>query len=146
MSRSEPQSVPCHSLPASGRYNHLGVRPTVSQGRVTGATMISAFLILAGSLAAAQPAPDRATAADRITLRDGSVVLGLVTSAASGPRGSIELLVRRDWAEKDLKTWAKKWDRVLESSSRTAARQRRERLMAWRRDRAGSVPADDRIV
>ena len=47
--------------------------------------MISAFLILAGSLAAAQPAPDRATAADRITLRDGSVVLGLVTSAGLGP-------------------------------------------------------------
>jgi hypothetical protein len=108
--------------------------------------MIYAFLMLAGSLAADQPAPAKATAADRITLRDGSVVLGLVTSAASGPRGSLELLVRRDWAEKNLETWVKKWDRALEAGTRLAARQRRERLQAWRRERAGAAAADDRIL
>src|SRR5262249_30855032 len=87
-----------------------------------------------------------ATAADRITLRDGSVVLGLVTAAGAGPRGSVEILVRRDWAEKHVTAWGKRWDRALESSTRLAARERRERLLAWRRERAGSVPADDRIV
>ena len=45
-------------------------------------------------------------AADRVTLRDGSVVLGLVTSVSSGPRGAVEMLVRREWAETHLKTWA----------------------------------------
>ena len=45
----------------------------------------------------------RETAADRITLRDGSVVMGLVTSATTGPRASVEFLVRRAWAEKNLK-------------------------------------------
>jgi hypothetical protein len=109
--------------------------------------MSSATWILAGSLIAAQHAPAKpATAADRITLRDGSVVLGLVTVAASGPRGAVEVLVRRDWAEKHLAAWVKRWDKTLESSARSAARQRRERLLAWRRERAGGVPADDRIV
>ena len=37
-------------------------------------------------------AASRETAADRITLRDGSVVLGLVTSTTTGPRGSVEFL------------------------------------------------------
>jgi hypothetical protein len=109
--------------------------------------MSCATWILAGALVAAQHATAKpAAAADRITLRDGSIVLGLVTAAGSGPRGSIELLVRRDWAEKHVASWVKKWDKALESSSRLAARQRRERLQAWRRERAGGVPADDRIV
>lgn len=140
------ESVASHSLVASGRYNHLGARSPVSQGRVSEVAMVSALLILAGLLSAAQSAPNRATAADRITLRDGSVVLGLVTSSASGPRASVEVLVRREWAEANLKDWAKKWDRSLEAGSRLAARQRHDRLTAWRRDRAPSVTADDRII
>lgn len=59
-------------------------------------------------------------AVDRITLRDGSVVLGVVTAATSGPRGAVEFLVRREWAEKHLKDQLARWDR-----SSSAAVQRR---------------------
>ena len=54
--------------------------------------------------------------------------------------------MRRDWAESHLKTWAGKWSRAIEAGSKLAARQRRERLAAWRAERAASAPADDRIV
>ncbi len=98
-------------------------------------------LILAGSLMAVQKPADKATpltAAERITLRDGSVVLGLVTSVTNGSRGAVELLVQRDWAERHLKTWAGKWSRAIEAGSKLAARQRRERLGAWKRERAAA--------
>jgi hypothetical protein len=111
--------------------------------------MICGTLILAGSLMALQkPAQKAAPAAatERVTLRDGSVVLGLVTAVSTGPRGAVELLVRRDWAESHLKTWAGKWNRAIEAGSKLAARQRRERLGAWRRERAANTPADDRIL
>ncbi len=111
--------------------------------------MIFGTWFLAGSLLALQKPADKAapaTAAERITLRDGSVVLGLVTGVSNGPRGAVELLVQRDWAEKHLKNWAGKWSRAIEAGSRLAVRQRRERLGAWKRERAASVPADDRIV
>src|SRR5271157_4431441 len=111
--------------------------------------MICGTLILAGSLMALQKPADKAAhaaATERVTLRDGSVVLGLVTAVSTGPRGAVELLVRRDWAESHVKTWAGKWSRAIEAGSKLAARQRRERLGAWRGERAASAPADDRIV
>lgn len=119
--------------------------------------MICSALLVAGGLVALQGFTDRpakptptvaatATAADRVILRDGSTVLGLVLSVANGPRGGLEMLVRREWAEGHLKTWASRWDRNLQAGARLAARQRRERLLAWRRDRAPRVPADDRIL
>jgi hypothetical protein len=86
------------------------------------------------------------SAADRITLRDGSVVLGVVNATTPGPRGSVEFLVRRDWAEKELKTHAKQWDRSTAAIVRQAVAQRRKRLEAWRRDRSRHVEADDRIM
>jgi hypothetical protein len=87
-----------------------------------------------------------ASAADRITLRDGSVVLGLVSATTPGPRGSIEFLVRREWAEQAVKEQAKKWDRSTAGTIRAAVEQRRKRLDAWRRDRVRNVEANDRIV
>ncbi|MGZ3394915.1 MAG: hypothetical protein ACXWPK_12845 [Isosphaeraceae bacterium] len=80
--------------------------------------MICGTLILAGSLMALQKPANKAapaTATERVTLRDGSVVLGLVTAVSTGPRGAVELLVRRDWAESHLKTWAGKWSRAIEA-------------------------------
>ena len=111
--------------------------------------MIFGTWILAGSLMALQKPADKAapaTAAEQITLRDGSVVMGLVTGVSNGPRGAVELLVQRNWAEKHLKKWASKWSRAIEAGSRLASRQRRERLGAWKRERAASASTDDRIV
>src|SRR5215831_10355064 len=78
----------------------------------------------------------REAAADRITLRDGSVVRGLVIAATSGPRGAVEFLVRRDWAEKHLGDHLAAWERSSAAAIRRAVEQRRQRLMDWRRDRA----------
>jgi len=111
--------------------------------------MVSGALLLAGGLLAFQKpgsVDSASSAAERVTLRDGSVVLGLVTSASAGPRGSVELLVRRAWAENHLKNWVRKWDRAIEPAVRLAVRQRRLRLEAWRRDRAVKVPDGDRII
>ncbi|HZW31169.1 MAG TPA: hypothetical protein VFF52_10710, partial [Isosphaeraceae bacterium] len=87
-----------------------------------------------------------ATAAERITLRDGSVVLGLVTATTTGPRGSVEVLVRRDWAETHLEDHLADWDRSSAAGARRAVEQRRQRLADWRRERAARVGPDDRIV
>jgi hypothetical protein len=86
------------------------------------------------------------SAADRITLRDGSVVLGLVTSTAQDPRGWSEFVVRRAWAESHVPQHLRAWDRSPAAAARQAMDQRRRRLEAWRRDRAQRVAADDRIV
>jgi len=105
--------------------------------------------MLLGLLLVAMDGPRAAspeTAADRVTLRDGSVVMGLVTSTATGPRGSVEFLVRRAWAEKSLARHLQSWDRSTAATTRLAIGQRRKRLEAWRRERASSVGPDDRIV
>jgi len=88
------------------------------------------------------------TATDQITLRDGSVVPGLVISATSGPRSSVEFLVRRDWAETHLKDHLAQWDRSNVATTRRAAEQRLKRLTDWRRERANAagVGPDDRII
>jgi hypothetical protein len=106
-------------------------------------------LILVSSLIAAQvPVPKQpaAGAAERVVLRDGTAVLGLVTAVSNGPRGGVDLVVRREWAEANAKGWISKWERAVETSAKLAARQRRERLTFWRRERSPKVPADDAIV
>ena len=110
--------------------------------------MIGTAAVIGLLLLVTQPAHGdaRPSAADRITLRDGSVVLGLVSTTTPGPRGSIEFLVRREWAEKAVKEQAKKWDRSTAGTIRAAVEQRRKRLDAWRRDRIRNVDANDRIV
>ncbi len=86
------------------------------------------------------------SAADRVVLRDGSVALGVVNATTPGPRGGVEFMVRRDWAEKAIGAQAKQWDRATAGIVRHAVEQRRKRLEAWRRDRSRHVKADDRIV
>jgi hypothetical protein len=108
-----------------------------------GMTLAVGLLLLAAERG---PGDGPAAAADRITLRDGSVVLGVVNATTPGPRGSVEFLVRRDWAEKALKSHAKQWDRSTALAIRQAVADRRKRLEAWRRDRAAHVEANDRIV
>ena len=58
---------------------------------MTAHAWLLAFLLLGYNVNRDGPAPD---AADRVTLRDGKVVRGLVTATLPGPRGSVEFLVR----------------------------------------------------
>ncbi len=83
---------------------------------------------------------------DRIMLRDRSVVLGVVTAVSPGRGGSVEFVVRREWARKNLAQRARTWDRAAANSARIALAQRLERLRAWRRDRAANPADDDRII
>jgi hypothetical protein len=93
------------------------------------------------------PAPAPETAADRLTLQDGSVVSGLVTSTRAGQRGtSVEFLVRRAWAEKTLDKHLRRWDRSNAATTKLAISQRQNRLVSWRRERAPQVAPDDRII
>jgi hypothetical protein len=91
-------------------------------------------------------APGAETAADAITLRDGSIVHGLITSVTTGPRGHLEFVVRRAWAEKTLGKHLQAWDRSTAATRRQASAQRRKRLEDWRRDRAPNVGPDDRVI
>src|ERR1700691_3126540 len=110
--------------------------------------MIGSILALGLLLLGAEtrPGDPPGSAADRITLRDGSVVLGVVHATTPGPRGSVEFLVRRDWAEKAIKSRAQQWDRSTAASVRQAVDQRRKRLQSWRLDRATHAEANDRIL
>jgi len=106
-------------------------------------SMVLGFLLV-GTDGARPPAPE--TAADVMTLRDGSVVKGLVISVSAGPRGSAEFLVRRAWAEQALKKHLQDWDRSTAGTTRQALKERRYRLEAWRRERRPTVGPDDRII
>jgi hypothetical protein len=110
--------------------------------------MIGQVIVLGFFLIGAQGPRDRSSesAADRITLRDGSLVRGLVTGSTPGARGSVEVLVRRGLAEKTLNERLRRWDHATAASVQLAVKQRRQRLEAWRRERAAGAAADDRIV
>ncbi len=101
----------------------------------------------AGKPALKKEAAKDLTGADALTLRDGKTLLGQLYDPA--PRGSYLVIVRRAWAEANLPGWAEKWKSGEKDSAEAAARQRRERLAIWRRDRfvpAGAAKADDRIT
>jgi hypothetical protein len=87
-----------------------------------------------------------AAAADQITLRDGSVAKGLILSTTTGPRSSVEFLVRRAWVDKNLHQHLQKWEQTNAPATRQALAQRRKRLEAWRRERAPNVGPDDRVI
>ena len=75
------------------------------------------------------------SAADQITLRDGSVVKGLVVAATNGTRGSVEFVVRRAWADQHVNRHLQKWQQAITPQARLATAQRRKRLETWRRER-----------
>ncbi|WP_165235321.1 hypothetical protein [Aquisphaera insulae] len=113
--------------------------------------MFPGMILLAAALAGFQkqpPPPVNPHASERVLLQDGSMVRGVITDVLPGSRGGVEMLVRREWAEKNLKPWFGRWDRALAAGSKAAARQRLERLRGWRKDRAAAVKvaADDRIL
>jgi hypothetical protein len=106
-------------------------------------TLVLGILSHVGDGASAAPG---ATAADTVTLRDGSVVKGLILSATTGPRGSVEFLVRRAWMEKNLAQHLQKWQQASAPATHVALAQRHKRLEAWRRERAPTAGPDDRII
>jgi len=98
-------------------------------------------LVLAG------PAWGGETAYDWITLRDGTVLLGLANP--TGSRGSVELVVRRAWLRGAAPKWADRAEHELAHASRRALADQRRRLTAWRRERSAALanPApDDKIL
>ncbi len=107
-------------------------------------------LLIFGLLLAGAPvvrgAVDEPTA-DRIILRDSSVVTGMVISPPVS-RGPVEFLVRRAWAERNAKGHLADWDRAYAPTARKAIEQRQARLASWRKERAQAegVGPDDRIV
>ena len=84
------------------------------------------------------------TAADVATFRDGSVVLGQVLE--SPVRGTLVMLVRRDWAKKKKPEAVKQWQAAEAPTLRRAVTARKDRLNAWRQERAASAPANDPIL
>src|SRR5579863_7222322 len=111
-------------------------------------TMIVPAMVL-GALFVATDGPRNAvreTAAYRITLRDGSVVMGLVTATTKAPHASVEFIVRRASAEKSNSQRLRQWDRSAAATVLQANKQRRERLEAWGRERTSGAGPDDRIV
>jgi hypothetical protein len=86
--------------------------------------------------------PPAAAAADVVSLRDGKAVLGQVIEPS--PRGKLRLVVRRDWARRNLPDRAALWERSEAASAERARQQRLRRLEAWRRERPAEE--NDRIV
>jgi hypothetical protein len=74
-------------------------------------------------------------AADVVTLGDGSVIRGQVVGPA--PLGGVTVLVRRDWARANVPGWLGRWERTEAPLILKGRRDRKERLVSWRRERAG---------
>jgi hypothetical protein len=84
------------------------------------------------------------SAADSVTLPDGRVMLGQLLD--SDRRGPQLMLVRRAWAETNLPDKLKAWEKAEAPVTRKAEAQRRERLLAWKRDRRPDPSGADRIT
>lgn len=95
-------------------------------------------------LLAPDPAPANSTAADAVTLRDGKVVLGQVVEPS--PRGTLQVLVRRDWAEASLPERARRWQSAEAGTLRRAVSERKDRLAHWREERESNAAKDDVIL
>ena len=92
----------------------------------------------------AQSASAPASAADAVTLRDGQIALGQVVEPA--PRGKVVLLIRREWVSTHLPDWAKRWQDAETPWVRRARRERRDRLTAWRRERAANPGGEEKLL
>jgi hypothetical protein len=91
------------------------------------------------------PAPLPETAADVVTLRDGTIVLSQVAEAS--PRGLLLVYVRRAWAEANLPDQSKRWEAAAELEVKRAYQARRDRLAEWKAERVpDNAPGqEDRI-
>ncbi len=95
------------------------------------------------ALAVVPGTPPAGSAADAVSLRDGKVLLGQVVD--SDRRGPLLVLARRAWVEANLPDHAEAWAKAEAPLARRAAAQRRQRLIAWRRERRPDPAQGDRI-
>jgi hypothetical protein len=95
-----------------------------------------------GLLLAAKPAAAE-TAADSLTLRDGSVVLGQVVEPS--PKGTVTMYVRRAWAEANVPALAKRWGDAEKPVQARARKHRRDRMVQWKRERVAEPGQNDPI-
>ena len=104
--------------------------------------MIPAGLLI--GLAMLGPAPPAdPTSADSVTLPDGKVVLGQLLD--SERPGTHVMLVRRAWAKAKLPEKLAAWEKAEAPQVLKAEGRRRERLLAWKRERKPDPTGDDRI-
>ena len=100
------------------------------------------------SVAKSTPRPkgetEAKTVADRIVLRDGKELLGQVDESSND--GMLTILARREMVRKTLPDWATTWEDAEKDANAMAARQRRERLAGWRRERPPESAPGDRIT
>jgi hypothetical protein len=85
-----------------------------------------------------------ASSADRMALRDGSVVLGQVVDERVA-FGGTAFLVRRSWADGNVPSLVRQWTQAETLAVRKARRERKERLNTWRRDRSSAGDARDDV-
>jgi hypothetical protein len=76
---------------------------------------------------------------DRVTLSDGSVVLGEILEPPPA-RGMTAMIVRRAWVREHVPAQAARWEAAERGAVKRAIQQRRTRLKAWRTLR-GDAPA-----
>ncbi len=100
------------------------------------------------SVARSKPRPKEDTAAktvaDRVVLRDGKSLLGQLVESSND--GLLTLVARRDLVRRTLPNWAGAWEAAEQATSAAALQQRRERLVAWRRDRRADSASGDRVT
>lgn len=85
-------------------------------------------------------------AAETVTLKDGTVLRGLILDSTAGPRGKITVAVRRSSIAKTAPVWAKRRFDQERASWRDAVRERAGRLKAWRAERRDGPGVDRRLT
>jgi hypothetical protein len=129
--------------------------------------MLVGTLFLTAALLTDGPRPSRAepeppqeaageSAAEVVTLKDGTMLLGVIQSNAAVARADspsrgvqpFVVVVRRGWAETHLRERLARWDKLAETSIRKSIRPQQERLTIWRRERLAARPnaKDDPII
>jgi hypothetical protein len=120
--------------------NESGEPPsTQTEDRERGRAMPTPHLLVLLAVSVGAGPPD--TAAESLTLRDGTVLLGqFAEGAPGGPR--VRMYVRRAWAEAHAPEKARVWDEAQKRDAPRAVRERVRRLEEWREERPAR-PGDE---
>ena len=99
-----------------------------------------ASIVLGLAALAAGPAVAPASAADSLTLHDGSVVKGRIVDPSR--RTAVSIMMSRAWAEAKIPKRMAAWRAVEDRTQKKARAQRVARLEAWKRERGGADQDD----